>query len=81
MSLFIYTLELVDGYFYVGTTKTPGKRVREHRDGVGAYWTSIHRCIGISKKYPIRKLTCSDEEARLEEDKQVKTVMLSEGIQ
>lgn len=80
---FLYTIELEECYWYVGTTKTPSRRLQEHRDGCGAEWTRIHKPIRFSKKYPIRRLKSnehSDHDTRLQEDAQVKKVMLEQGI-
>ena len=79
--LFLYTLELEGGHWYVGTTSNPPQRLREHRGGRGSEWTRIHPPKGtFSQRYPLEKLECSPEEARLREDMKVKAVMLKEGI-
>ena len=80
MPLFLYTLELENNKFYVGTTNNPAARLTEHREGVGAEWTRDHPPLRFSKKYKLQKLECSDEAARLQEDAHVKTVMLDAGI-
>ena len=80
MPIFLYTLELKNNKFYVGTTHNPTARLTEHRDGSGAEWTREHPPLSFSKKYKLRKLECSDEAARLQEDAHVKTVMLDAGI-
>ena len=59
------------------------RRLKEHRDGHGAEWTKVHKPIGFSKKYPMRRLRVeehSDHDTRLQEDAQVKKVMLEQGI-
>ena len=82
MPCFLYTLELADECWYVGTTKKPSARLQEHRDGDGAEWTRQHPPVGgFSKRYPLKKLDCSEEESRLQEDAQMKTVMLAMGIE
>ena len=80
MPLFLYTLELENNKFYEGTTNRPAARLKEHREGDGAAWTREHPPRCFSNKYKLRKLECSDEEARLWEDAHVKTVMLYAGI-
>lgn len=80
MPLFLYTLELKENHFYVGTTTNPAARLKEHRDGAGAEWTRLHPPLCFSQKYKLRKLECSDEAARLQEDAHVKAVMLDRGI-
>ena len=81
MPLFLYTLELEGGFYYVGTTNNPPVRLTEHREGAGAEWTRIHPPLCFSKTYKLKKLECSDEEARLQEDAHVKAVMLAKGIE
>ena len=81
MPYFVYTLELADGLWYVGSTTSPPARLQEHRDGEGAEWTRLHPPVaGFSKRYPLKRLDCREEEARLHEDAHVKAVMLDEGI-
>jgi predicted GIY-YIG superfamily endonuclease len=79
-SIFLYTLKLANGRWYVGTTKNPQKRLREHRAGLGAAWTRRYPPIGFSKLYPLEELRCNEEHARLQEDTQVKKVMLEESM-
>lgn len=81
MPLFLYTLELKESHFYVGTTTNPAARLKEHRNGAGAEWTRLHPPLCFSQKYKLRKLDCSDEAARLQEDMHVKAVMLDRGIE
>ena len=80
---FLYTLELAGGFWYVGTTQAPSRRLKEHRDGHGAEWTRLHKPLGFSKRYAIKRLTHAahdDCDTRLQEDAQVKKVMLDQGI-
>lgn len=42
----VYVLELEGGYVYVGKAGDVGKRVQEHLQGRGAYFTSVHRPTG-----------------------------------
>ena len=78
--MFLYTLELEGNLFYVGTTNSPPARLVEHREGRGAEWTRQHPPICFSKVYKLRKLDCEDSAARLQEDAQVKMIMLAKGI-
>lgn len=80
MSVYLYTIELENGKFYVGTTEQPSTRLNQHRSGKGAEWTRLHKPIRFSTKYPLQKLACSGEEARLQEDAHVKKLMLAEGM-
>ncbi len=80
---FLYTLELVGGFWYVGTTQAPARRLKEHRDGHGAEWTKLHEPIGLSKTYAMRRLIEGEHDSRdirLQEDAQVKRIMLDQGI-
>lgn len=79
---YLYVLELVGGRFYVGTSQSPEERIAAHKRGDGSRWTQVHRPIEkAEKKYPRKKLTCSDDDVRLEEDAMVKKVMKKEGIE
>lgn len=80
--LYLYTLELTEGKFYVGTTKNPDVRIASHYRGDGAAWTSAYPPLRVSREYPILELLgCRDEAAcRLQEDAHVKAVMLAKGI-
>ena len=80
VGMFLYTLELEGNLFYVGTTNSPPARLVEHREGRGAEWTRQHPPICFSKVYKLRKLDCEDSAARLQEDAQVKMIMLAKGI-
>ena len=81
---YLYTLDLSGGFWYVGTTKNPARRLDEHRRGKGATWTKAHRPVGFSSKYPMKVLSTAehskDHDTRLQEDAQVKKVMLEQGI-
>lgn len=41
----IYVLELSNGNFYVGRTKNFNKRLINHVNGTGSYWTKKHKYI------------------------------------
>lgn len=80
---FLYTLELSGGFWYVGTTQCPSRRLKEHRDGHGAEWTKLHKPIAFSKTYAIKCLKEGEHDSRdtrLQEDAQVKRIMLDQGI-
>ena len=38
--IYIYTLALKDGYYYVGKTIDPDRRFNEHFSDKGAVWTT-----------------------------------------
>lgn len=78
--MFLYTLRLEDGRWYVGTTLNLRMRLQEHRGGQGSEWTRDYAPIEFSTKYPPIKLEESDILCRLEEDKRVKQLMLEYGI-
>ena len=80
--MFLYTLELEHGCWYVGTTNDPSARLRDHRSGNGSAWTRTHKPIGgFSRQYPLQPLTCAGAEARLQEDAHTKKLMLAKGIE
>ena len=77
---YIYTLQLVRGKYYVGTTTNLKARLKEHRAGEGSIWTSKYKPIGISKTYGVQRKEIDPIDCRMEEDRQVKKLMLREGI-
>ncbi len=44
---YVYVLELEHGKYYVGISKNVKARLRQHQNGDGADWTSIHKPIRI----------------------------------
>ena len=78
--LYIYTLQLVRGKYYVGTTTNIRARLREHDAGMGSGWTRKYKPIGVSEKYGVERKETNHVDCRMEEDRQVKRVMLEEGI-
>lgn len=71
----IYTLNLLEGKFYVGHSKNFNQRLLQHIGGRGAEWT---------KKYPVQaihnKFLCSDDKAVCMETKETCMLMLMHGI-
>lgn len=45
--LVIYTLELEDGFFYVGKTYSLKKRLSKHFKGKGSAWTKLHKPLNL----------------------------------
>ena len=43
----LYMMQLEHGKYYVGESKDPVKTLEEHREGLGPFWTKIHRPIRI----------------------------------
>jgi len=78
--MYLYTLQLDHGYYYVGTTTNPQKRLQQHRCGQASEWTKRHKTVCLSSEYPLQKFNCSSTEARLHEDMHVKKVMMHYGI-
>lgn len=76
----LYVLRLQDGKFYVGiTSKTPGKRMQEHLDGVRvAYWTAKHKPIEIIHTEDLGIIEKSKAEKR--ENKMVRALMKQRGL-
>jgi len=70
-SVYIYILELVDGYYYVGRSENPDIRIDIHRAGRGALWTQLHPVVRV------REVIKGD---RFDEDKYVLSYMDRYGI-
>ena len=75
-NVFVYTLPLEDKCWYVGTSKQPHARLKQHRTGIGPEWTKLHPPI---KGFQGLKHYNDEQEARLQEDVQVKRLMLEHG--
>jgi WD40 repeat protein/predicted GIY-YIG superfamily endonuclease len=73
-SLFIYILLLEQGNYYVGYSINVERRFREHKNGQGSAWTQLHPPLCIALQYP------AGRHPGLEEDMQVKSLMLQYGI-
>jgi predicted GIY-YIG superfamily endonuclease len=56
-NIYLYILESSDGSYYTGTTKDLEKRLYEHNNGIGSYYTMRRRpvklvfCEGFEKYY------------------------------
>ena len=75
---YLYTLELQDQCWYVGTTATPGMRLANHRSGRGSVWTRAHPPMG---GFASLEAVAGDEvDARLQEDLLVKRLMVNYGV-
>ena len=75
--MYVYTMELEGGNWYVGSTESPPERLAQHRDGKGAAWTSMHVPVGGFATLEL----VEGEEARLKEDLEVKKLMQKHGIE
>jgi len=53
VSLFLVQLE--HGKFYVGESVDPVKRLEELREGLGPFWTQIHKPVRIVEVLPFQK--------------------------
>ncbi|WP_447749018.1 GIY-YIG nuclease family protein [Pseudomonas nicosulfuronedens] len=47
--IFVYVLELSGDRYYVGLSKNPDQRIKEHFAGQGSSWTKRHRPIEVIK--------------------------------
>lgn len=45
--LYVYVLHLEGDHYYVGSTKDPRSRIKQHVDGTGTVWTSIHKVLSV----------------------------------
>ena len=70
--LYLYILKLKGDKYYVGTTEDLSRRFYQHWSGLGSEWT---------KKYPpLEILTVSRDKTPLDEDHEVKKLMLIHGV-
>ncbi len=44
----VYTLELEEGYWYVGWSRDPTTRIASHFLGCGSKWTQLHPPIAVA---------------------------------
>tara|TARA_B100001287_G_scaffold261062_1_gene249738 strand:- start:292 stop:741 length:450 start_codon:yes stop_codon:yes gene_type:complete len=75
---YLYVLKLKDNCYYVGSTKDPSKRFKQHQSGIGAAWTSLHPPVG--EKEIMLKTVNGWEMVGFEEDKLVKELMIKHGV-
>jgi len=68
----IYVLKLQNGNYYVGKSDNPVRRFQEHINGGGSAWTKKYPPVGLEKTYK--------SESVLDEDNEVKKLMLKHGI-
>ena len=78
---YVYVLQLRDDCWYVGTTVDPTSRLEAHRSGKGgAEWTRQHPPVkGFSSN--LKEVDGDEEQARLDEDAEVKRLMKEHGIE
>jgi GIY-YIG catalytic domain-containing protein/zinc knuckle protein len=69
--MFIYILQLEKGKYYVGKTGDVKRRIQQHRDGKGAYWTKKYQMLDV--------IDVIEHES--DEDKYVIDLMIQYGIQ
>lgn len=77
--IYIYTLALKDGYFYVGKTIDPDRRFNEHFKDEGAVWTRLHPPVSVIEKESF--LVSSPEEEDRWENHQTIKMMKVKGWQ
>jgi hypothetical protein len=71
--VYIYVLRLEGKKFYVGRSKDPLRRIKEHFKGKGTFWTQKHKPVRVAKIYP----NCDP----YDEDKYTKKYMAKYGIE
>ena len=71
--VYIYTLQLEQGKYYVGKTNNPQFRLESHFNSNGSEWTKIYKPIRLMELKP----NCDD----YDEDKITKQYMDKYGIQ
>lgn len=77
--IYIYTLALEDGYYYVGKTIDPDRRFNEHFNDEGAVWTKLHSPVSVIEKESF--LVSSPEEEDRWENHQTIKMMKAKGWQ
>lgn len=48
----IYVLRCRNGKFYVGKSSNYQRRVSQHQDGLGTYWTMLHKPVDVLRVVP-----------------------------
>ena len=77
--IYIYTLALKDGFYYVGKTTDPDRRFNEHFNEKGALWTKLHPPLNIIEKESFL-VSSTEEEDRWENHQTIK-MMTAKGWQ
>lgn len=77
--IYIYTLALKDGYYYVGKTIDPDRRFNEHFSDKGAVWTKLHPPVSVIEKESFL-VSSLEEEDRWENHQTIK-IMKAKGWQ
>jgi hypothetical protein len=72
--MYVYTLKLQSGKYYIGTTHDIGKRIIQHKSGNGSVWTRQYKFECLIDLYE-----ADDELALFEETKQVCKCFLQYG--
>ena len=70
--MWLYTLKLSQGMYYVGTTDDLDKRISQHASGNGSAWTRTYPYVAVLKTRQVH--------STLEEDLEVKKLMQKHGI-
>lgn len=60
---YCYFLELEEGFYYVGITKNPIRRMEEHSAGEGAVFTSKHHPIRLKSLWKLGEMSYEEAEA------------------
>lgn len=69
--IYIYTLALENGFYYVGKTTNPDRRFNEHFNEKGAEWTKLHLPVSVIEKDSFL-VSSSEEEERWENHQTIK---------
>lgn len=69
--MIIYVLQLEKGKYYVGKTNNLQRRIQQHIDGIGSYWTKKYKFVNVSETF---------KGDIFDEDKTVKIYMSKYGI-
>jgi len=76
---YLYALQLENDCYYIGQTRDLDKRFNQHKKGIGAIWTSIHKPIKMIEFWSIGEYT-QDSAMQFENEMTIK-YMDTYGIQ
>ena len=72
MTVYIYTLVLQNGKYYVGKSTNVKRRFQQHLIGKGSNWAKLHK--------PLQILEFTEEQTEFDEDNKTKQLMMEYGI-
>ena len=64
MTISLFLVQLEHGKYYVGESVDPIKRLEELREGLGPFWTQIHKPIRLAEVIPFQNVGDVDAYAK-----------------